>query len=408
VDQYAYSAADRFRAAILGGELDGWHAREARFDRLEAKLSEDSILRKDIQTVRALTWSDFRESPPDSLPTEADKADLAKRHGWFARWITTRDNTAAERDLERQTAADGQRIMSIIFLFGLVVLAAIAAGFVILIIGIVQLLTGKLRPAFRPTPPELGQDRGLWLETFIVFLLGFLVIKGAAALLEHYLGPAPWQGPLALFLQWSLALFIFWPIFRGMSVQRFKGEIGWHPGRGVFAEIRAGILGYLAALPVYFCMALVIVFIMLVGQAVRAAGRAPGSPVPDELPLPDNKVLDLISGAGGLALLLVASLIVIWAPLVEESIFRGALYRHLRHRFRGFLAIPIAVLLVAAAFALVHSYILAGVIMVGTLGAVFSLLREWRGSLIAPMTAHCLHNSTILILLLSLLPALRG
>jgi len=34
------------------------------------------------------------------------------------------------------------------------------------------------------------------------------------------------------------------------------------------------------------------------------------------------------------------------------------------------------------------------------LGTVFAIMREWRGSLIAPITAHMLHNGTVTVLLL--------
>ena len=38
---------------------------------------------------------------------------------------------------------------------------------------------------------------------------------------------------------------------------------------------------------------------------------------------------------------------------------------------------------------------------------IFALMREWRGSLIAPMTAHALHNGTLLTLLLLVLWAMK-
>ena len=106
--------------------------------------------------------------------------------------------------------------------------------------------------------------------------------------------------------------------------------------------------------------------------------------------------------------MLLASLIVIWAPLVEESVFRGALYRHVRSRWRGLPGLVGSVVVAAGAFAIAHSYVLAGVIMVATLGGWLAMLREWRGSLIAPMTAHALHNGMILVLLLSVMPLMRG
>jgi membrane protease YdiL (CAAX protease family) len=42
------------------------------------------------------------------------------------------------------------------------------------------------------------------------------------------------------------------------------------------------------------------------------------------------------------------------------------------------------------------------------LGFNFSMMREWRGSLIAPMTAHLLHNGTLLTLVILLFKAVSG
>jgi membrane protease YdiL (CAAX protease family) len=207
-------------------------------------------------------------------------------------------------------------------------------------------------------------------------------------------------------MQWSLVLLLFWPVLRGMPWERFRGELGWHRGRGVWREIGCGILGYLAGLPIYFGMAVIVLAANLIAEAVKKA--AAGGKTPPEVPLPDNKVFDLVTGANGWMLLLLASLIVIWAPIVEESVFRGALFRHLRQRLRGPGGLIASVVLVAAAFGIAHAYVLVGVIMVATLGGIFAAMRDWRGSLIAPMTAHCLHNSMVLLLLLTVLPLMKG
>src|SRR5690606_8672697 len=136
-------------------------------------------------------------------------------------------------------------------LLSLFILGAITVGLVILIIGLVQAVTGRLRARFVPTPEELGSDRGLWLETFAAFLAGFLIIRFARDGLEAWAGKdAAWTGLVALGLQWSLIGLLFWPLFRGMSWERFRGELGWHRGRGFFREVGCGILGYLAGLPI--------------------------------------------------------------------------------------------------------------------------------------------------------------
>jgi membrane protease YdiL (CAAX protease family) len=47
----------------------------------------------------------------------------------------------------------------------------------------------------------------------------------------------------------------------------------------------------------------------------------------------------------------------------------------------------------ALCFGLIHPYTPAGLIEVAAGGFVYALIRAWRGSLIAPVVAHALHNT---------------
>ena len=400
IDEMAHTAADKFRAAVVAGEFVDDVAREDRFETLEERLAPESVLRQDIAAVRMMRAGDLGQSPrPDMIE------GLKERHGWFARVAMLGQDGAADAALTDETERHGVRVLLVLVgLFGGVV-AGVGAGVAALIVLIVRAATGNLRGRFVRTPPEMGSDRALWLETFAVFLVGFLLVHVAGAGLKVVAAPeASWPAAAVLLMQWGLAGVIFWPRLRGMSRERFLGELGWHRGRGVMREMGAGVLGYLAGLPVYFAVAVMVAVVSMLADLVRKAGGQGG----EDVPLPDNKVFDLVGHAGGWMLVLLASLIVVWAPLVEESIFRGALFRHIRGRLGGAWGLVASVGIVAAAFAVAHSYVLAGVVMVATLGAMFSLMREWRGSLIAPMTAHCMHNSLVLMVLVSLLPAMRG
>ena len=83
----------------------------------------------------------------------------------------------------------------------------------------------------------------------------------------------------------------------------------------------------------------------------------------------------------------------IWAPILEEIVFRGALYRYLHPMCR-----PVGtVLITAVVFGVIHPYGPGEMIVVATGGVMLGLIREWRDSLIAPMVAHALHNGTIAI-----------
>jgi membrane protease YdiL (CAAX protease family) len=295
-----------------------------------------------------------------------------------------------ETDAQRQSVVGrghGAFIALGVIMVGVVF--ALMAGFVLLMVGLVLGLSGKMRPAI--ARPRTGSP--LWLETFAVFVGGFLLLQLIMAAIEMTAPKgATWPLWANLLGQWGLALLVFWPVVRGMSAERFRGEIGWHRGRGFFREVGAGVLAYLAALPIYFGVAFIVVAATLAYREISGLEDPP--PMPD-----NNKVIELFSKGGpGIAILL-ASLVVLWAPLVEETMFRGALYRAVRSP----LGAVGAGLLTAAFFAVMHAYAPVQLILVGTLGVVFAYMREWRGSLIPSMTAHCLHNSIVLSVMLIML-----
>jgi membrane protease YdiL (CAAX protease family) len=72
------------------------------------------------------------------------------------------------------------------------------------------------------------------------------------------------------------------------------------------------------------------------------------------------------------------------------------MYRHLRSKWN----VVVAAVFTALCFGVMHAYPILMMGPVIALGFGFALLREWRGSLIASMTAHCVHNAVVLGLLL--------
>ena len=88
----------------------------------------------------------------------------------------------------------------------------------------------------------------------------------------------------------------------------------------------------------------------------------------------------------------------ILAPIVEETMFRGVLYRNLREMTnrRGFtFSFLVSGLLASFIFAVIHPQGLIFVPLLMSLALGFSILREWRGSLIAPMIAHAIQNGLV-------------
>ena len=99
-------------------------------------------------------------------------------------------------------------------------------------------------------------------------------------------------------------------------------------------------------------------------------------------------MLDWIRDPSPISLIVAGLLAVAWAPICEELVFRGAFYTYLR----GSLGKLSAGLLVGLAFAAIHPQGLAGIPFLASLALALALTREWRGSIIASMTIHAVHN----------------
>ena len=94
------------------------------------------------------------------------------------------------------------------------------------------------------------------------------------------------------------------------------------------------------------------------------------------------------------------------APLVEETMFRGVLYRHLRDatwRWPPLVSIALAAGLNSFIFAAIHPQGLMAVPLLTALALGFSMARQWRGSLMAPMMMHAMHNGMVTSLLVLML-----
>jgi membrane protease YdiL (CAAX protease family) len=276
-----------------------------------------------------------------------------------------------------------------------VIAVGLVGGLVAFVLALVMLFTGRVRRGF--TPPVPGGS--VYLETFALFLAVFLVINLAGDIA----GQMAKQGKIqlsetaltvgVLAAHWLMLPVLLWPVLRGTPAREWRGAVGWRAPRGVWREIGAGILGYFAGLPLFF-MGIGVT----IGLNVLAKKLFGESPVP-----PSNPIFELVTSGSAAVVVLVALLATVWAPIMEETLFRGGLYRHIRGRT----GVVVAGLVTAFLFAYLHSY---GPLMTGpliALGFTFAMIREWRGSLIGSMTAHCLHNSTVMAISLLMLLALR-
>jgi len=385
VDAFAASSpSDKLRAAIVTGAMLGPEAGRDRLDALEDDLlapvegKPSSEPGPEFSGAFAIVKRVFTEGS-DSLD-ETQRDSIVASEGWFGELLLVSD--LPEDNPARAAFFQAARRVTLLLVGAMFALFGVGfVGLGLFITAIVLFARGRIRPAY--APPARGGS--VYLEMFALFLVSFLLIETGAGIVYNASGI-----DLSRAMVWLILPVMFWPLARGTDLATWKHAVGWHKGRGVLHEIGAGILGYLAGLPIVAVgLVCAIVLSVFVGWLVEAVTGNPGAAA-------SHPAIDEI-GQGGVwgvvSLYLLAS---VWAPLFEETFFRGALYHHMRGRF-GFVG---SALIVAFIFASIHPQGIGLIPALMGLAVVFAMIREWRGSIIGCMVAHGLHNATLVTVLL--------
>lgn len=395
---YATGPIELVRAAIVAAAVDGNRELAAQLldearlelERLEPELQplED----EQAQEQRRAWFEDMRRdieqvgiaaSLLDGTQLDQDELDRLKdRHGDFGEMVLVigaPDNSPLRQRFESR----GMRtLIAVIVMVSIAGLASLA-GFGLFILAIVLLATGRVRRRLNLQIQWSHHKRTLLLEGFLLFLISFIAVSIAAGLIQAGTGL-----DLQPLLIWLMLLTPFWPLLRGMSWDELHLALGWHANgdgfKGALKEAGLGFVGYLAGLPI------VIGFIVVSLILAALMNSQPSHPAVSEAMNADFMT--------ALKLYVLASL---WAPIVEETAFRGLLY----YNMRKWLSPVITGLAVAFIFAIIHPQGLALVPALMGLAVVFALLRELRGSMIGPMVAHAVHNAFVMSLVIFVLGA---
>lgn len=361
---------------------------------------------EDAQALRSLIKQQAGPSPPDgeapaevreSLaaldhleqlymegePLDAPATDRVVSAFGFTGRLARVHNLQLQNDDEaesrlRRLENEAVRYMIGFVIFVALVLFLLGAGVLLLIVASIRYQNGDLKSGFGRTalPPWLN------LESFTAFLM--LMIGGS--LLSEQIG-RPEAFPLlpSLVLQLGLLAVIAYPKIYGASWSAIRKDLGLAQGTGTLREFVLGPVGYVAALP------LVAVGVVLTLLIVRLTGMDMNQGM--------HPIVPMVKGenASPLTAIMALLLAVVLAPVAEEITFRGFFYNALRSRFTAAVSIALS----SAFFAGIHPQGIIGFPMLMAIGIMLAALREWRGSLIAPIVAHaCVNGVTMIVVLL--------
>ena len=331
-----------------------------------------------------------------STIVEADRTFLVDQLGWVGELGLTPN--------ESPNVQGRQKLMGEAFKTCATLAAMSSLGVLALLLGVGGFITFCVM-ARRKTLTghySVQSHRGhLYLETFAIWMVLFFTIfpYAIALVVEASLGETELSPLVSMIISVSAPfgslIVLAWPMINGVPFSTIRKDIGWTIGNPI-KEIGAGIVSYVSMLPLIGLS--VILAIILASVVAGFSGGGEVSPfAPDSVeghPIEE----DIASGDSSvwLGVFLMAC---VGAPIIEETVFRGVFYRYLRDTGssiwtrRG--CIVFACLVNGFIFAAIHPQGIFTIPILMTLAIGMSLAREWRESLIAPMTMHAINNSMV-------------
>jgi membrane protease YdiL (CAAX protease family) len=363
-------------------------------DYANLRLDAPSVTAQERELLRTeLDWfGDLALAPEGSAPAVRQPA-AAVAGGPAALAVgqaQTPDPALRARVLEPAT----RTVIALLVMYGLIFVAG-AAGLVLLIVVGILWLRGKVRGGL-----HLGTQRGgIYAETFALWMAVFL---GIMWVLSQLVRDEGWREAIGLVAPLLSLGVLVWPVVRGVPWRYVLHDVGLTPGRQPLLEPGYGIVCYVMMLPLLGLLALGLGLVLWLVRTLQGGGS------PEDFFGPTGGVSHpavelLIRGSFGQRLVLALEGTII-AAVVEETMFRGVLYRHLREltaRWNAVLSVLLSGLGMGFVFAVVHPQGLMGVPFLMALSFAFTLAREWRGTLIPGMVTHALNNGAIFLLVVT-------
>lgn len=361
-------------------------AEKESLDRTGGKSEFPTESQKEIGRVLHQLFSQYALGNFDTTGiTDEDRKLLTEKLGWIGELalIPAQSPNKAKREA---LVNDGWRSLIVVTIAGLCGILAILAAFAAIAILAGIFFTRQTRVQFK------NSDHGfVYLETFAIWLIlifGLQIVIGLVTRLSD-------NGPLGIVLTpivfFGSLVALIWPLNRGISWSTLRHDIGWHI-RNPVVEAFVGGFSYLALIvPMLFGASITI--LLSVGVSLLDSTGEFESMAPAAHPITE----ELASGGLTASIIIILTLCVA-APIVEETMFRGVLYRYFRDissRQAKWLSVAISSLTSGLIFAMIHPQGIIGVPLLTTLAIGFSLVREWRDSLVGPIVMHAINNGIV-------------
>jgi membrane protease YdiL (CAAX protease family) len=225
----------------------------------------------------------------------------------------------------------------------------------------------------RPAPDEspFAYDSLLWA------LAIFLLVQLNESALNQVLLDLGLDGANAIYLLAVLLPLMYLASLRGQADA--LGRIEWFRG-GFWRQLGAALMGYAAYVP--FLAALLMITLLI----------APALPAEQTNPVGERAT----QAQGALSWLVLFVQAAVLAPIIEEFVFRGVLFKVFWQRTgRVWLSAFVSGYL----FAVIHPQFLGGVLPITVLGAILAIVYAHTRSLLPCIVIHALNNGLITLLL---------
>lgn len=335
----------------------------------------------------------------DAKPLVDEERELLKSElGWIGELALVPQGTR-NKETRKELLSDASWSMGLM-------MAAMGFGALMLLSGIaiaavfsVLFATGKLTPKFLTR----GKSINIYIETFALWMVFFFFGPQLTAFLVRLTGvemSTTVDMSISIGFFFGSLIVLVYPMLRGISFRQLCDDIGWK-AKGSLVDMLVSPINYVAGTPLMLGGLFCVLLLTLVGSLFTpekpfGTGVAAGHPIQD-----------IIANGEWLSIAYVVLMACVAAPIVEETMFRGVLYRHLRELSGGWArwgSVIFSSVFNGLIFAAIHPQGFVAIPLLTALAINFSLAREWRDSLVAPIIMHAINNgavTTFMLLMMS-------